>query len=460
MKFNLILAGLLVAYATSPSNALPTKKGLVKNPLIVKLKKGVPQDRFRSILGKNFAETNILKYSYRPSFFNGFAGVFTNDFMHAVAEEYGNDIEYIEFDTLVHAFGSQPSPPSWGLTRTSQRTENLSEPYTYPDHQGKGIRVYVVDTGVQFDQADFGKRATLDASFVSGESAPDGNGHGTHCAGTVGSATYGIAKDVTILGVKVLNGQGSGQLSDVVRGMEHVASKANPNKVEVVMSMSLGGPKTQSLDDAANAAYAKNVAVIVAGGNDNKDACGVSPAGAKNAFTVGALDKNNKKASFSNFGSCTEIWAPGVGITSLWKGASGATNTISGTSMATPHVAGVAALYLAEKNYSKVQDLYDDLISSSTKGLITGLDKASPNRILYNKIEPMTDPNPPPAPGPGPTPPPPPPSDCPIPMPPGFPCPFPPAPSPGPGEPGECPIPMPPGYPCPFPTNPAKFSEL
>jgi len=387
--------------------------------------------------------------------------------MHAVAEEYGNDIDYIEFDTMVHAYGSQPKA-TWGLVRTSQRTENLDEPYNYPDHGAKGVRVYVVDTGVEFKHGDFGKRATLDASFVAGESAPDGNGHGTHCAGTIGSATYGIAKEVTILGVKVLNGQGSGQLSDVVKGMDHVAARANSKQVEVVMSMSLGGPKTQSLNDAADAAYEKGVAVIVAGGNDNKDACGYSPAGAKNAFTVGALDKNNKKASFSNYGSCTEIWAPGVGITSLWKGNDGATNTISGTSMATPHVAGVAALYIAQKiqegkPYTKVQELYDDLISSSTKGLITGIDKASPNRILYNKIESMVDPNPPapgPAPGPGPTPPPPPPSDCPIPMPPGFPCPFPPAPAPSPGEPGECPIPMPPGFPCPFPTNPAKPSEL
>jgi len=388
---------------------------------------------------------------HRFTLINAVAGVFTNDFMHAVAKEFGDELDYADFDIMLKAFGSQPSA-TWGITRTSQRNENLSEPYTYFDHAGKGVNVYVVDTGVQADQGDFGGRAKLDKSFVTGETAPDGNGHGTHCAGTIGSKTWGVAKDVAILGVKVLNGQGSGQLSDVVAGMQYVAGKANKQRINTVMSMSLGGPSTKSLNDAADAAVDAGVVTIVAAGNDNKDACNYSPAGAAKAFTVGALDKGSKKASFSNFGRCVEIWAPGVGITSLWKGASGATNTISGTSMACPHVAGVAALYMAEKAYTTVQAVYDDLISSSTKGVITGIDKASPNRALYNKIEPMTDPNPPAPtpPGPGPSPPP---SECPIPWPfPEIPCPFPPAPPPG--EPGECPIPMPPGYPCPFPPMP------
>jgi len=217
----------------------------------------------------------------------------------------------------------------------------------------------------------------------------DGNGHGTHCLGTVGFGTYGIAKKANILGVKVLNGQGSGQYSDVIAGINYVAENVRVGKT--VMSMLLGGPKSQAVDDAMVAALKKGVVAIVAAGNDGGDACKLSPAGTPGILTVGATDNTDKQASFSSRGKCVEIYAPGVDITSLWKGADGATNKISGTSMATPHVAGVAALFMAEKKYTTAEEVYKDLQDAATIGVIKGLDAASPNKLLYSLNKPAKD---------------------------------------------------------------------
>jgi len=228
-----------------------------------------------------------------------------------------------------------------------------------------------------------GNGAKLIKSFVTGESNTDMNGHGTHCAGTIGSKTYGVAKAANLFGVKVLNGQGSGTYADVISGIQFVAQSVRPGKT--VMSMSLGGPKAQSVDDAIEAAITAGVVAIVAAGNESQDACDVSPAGAPSVFTVGASDNTDTVADFSNFGKCVEIFAPGVDITSLWKGRNGATNTISGTSMATPHVAGVAALLMSQKTYASPKDVYAALKAFGTAGKLKSMpDTASPNLLLYN----------------------------------------------------------------------------
>jgi hypothetical protein len=385
-----IFAALLCSIAAVPLTEKSTKS------YIIKLKPhGSQYDVISSITERNAREgtdVNKLKYKYNPTFFNGLAGSFSDDFITDLKKN--QDIEYIEEDGLMHAIGTQAHPPSWGETRVSERTLDLKQPYTYYDSAGAGVDVWVVDTGIATEQKDFEKRAVFEKSFVADEEAKDMNGHGTHCAGTIASKSYGIAKKANLHAVKVLNADGSGQFSDVVNGIQYVTSNVKPGKT--VLSMSVGGPKSQAVDDAAKAAYKAGVVMIVAAGNDGDDACNGSPSGVQEIFVVGATDKTDTMADFSNYGKCVDIFAPGVDITSLWIGANGKTNTISGTSMATPHVAGVAALLMGEKKYSSAQDVYDDLLKAATDGVIKQLAADSPNKLLYNKLPTKTvDPTPP-----------------------------------------------------------------
>jgi len=393
MKFTstIFIASLLVALtASAPQNPEAT----APQRYIVKLRKGASQTKLISLLNNNSfkAAGNKVQYTYRPNFFNGFAGSFNQEFLAEIRKTYGRELEYIEKDGIMRALATfeQPSPPSWGLSRISSRTLNTSGPFIGDSNLGKGINVYVVDTGLNTKQKGF-ENAKLEKSFSKAEpTSEDGNGHGTHCAGTVGSTTYGVAKKANIFGVKVLNSAGSGTYADVIAGIEYVASKGNKQKVDTIMSMSLGGPKSQAVDDATNAAVAANVAVIVAAGNSNNDACTLSPAGAKDAFTVGATDNTDKRASYSSYGKCVEIFAPGSDITSLWTGADGATNKISGTSMATPHVAGVAALFAGEQSFPTVKDLYAALTKAATPNVVKNPGTGSPNLLLYSQNTPAT----------------------------------------------------------------------
>jgi len=358
--------------------------------VIIKLKPQGQQATFHTFLNAHkqttsfaAAPTNTVKYSYDPTFFNGIAGQFTQEFIDAFKAAHPEDIDYVEVDGLMHALGSQQNPPSWGMTRVSERELDLTKPYTYPDAAGGGVEVYVIDTGIDASNEDFTGRATMAKSFVANEAATDLNGHGTHVSGTIASQTYGLAKKVNIFGVKVLNGQGSGAYSDVVAGIQYVAGVVKAGKT--VINMSLGGSQSQAVDDAVNAAFTAGVVVIVAAGNSSDDACQYSPAGAANAFAVGAIDKTDTQASFSSFGKCVKAYAPGEDITSLWINGQ-ATNTISGTSMATPHVVGTAALYMSMKSYTNPKDVYADLVSHGTPNALQGVSTDSPNVLAYNTL--------------------------------------------------------------------------
>ncbi|KAF9952933.1 hypothetical protein BGZ70_000423 [Mortierella alpina] len=277
----------------------------------------------------------------------------------------------------------EAKPPSWGLTRVSQQELDLTQPFVYDDAAGSGVTAYIVDTGIFAEHAEFKGRAKFGANFIQGSKDTDENGHGTHVAGTIGGTTYGVAKKVNLVGVKVLDAEGSGATSGVVSGMDWVAENAIAGKS--VVNMSLGGGKSKAIDDAAARLFAKNIPLIVAAGNDeNVDACDGSPSGAKNALTVAASDKEDQTASFTSYGKCVEIFAPGVDITSSWIGGASAKNTISGTSMATPHVAGVAALYLAAGGLDTAQALFDKLIETATEGKIQGELKGSPNKLVFS----------------------------------------------------------------------------
>jgi len=298
----------------------------------------------------------------------------------------GDDIEYVEKNGRVQILGSQPNPPSWGLARIAQQKGfNPSAPFLYPNSAGKGVTVYVIDTGVHA-HPDFNGRASTVKSFVDGDpSLEDGHGHGTHVSGTIASTTYGIAKNAIIKGVKVLNAQGSGTYAGVIAGIDYVGQQANPGDSKIlVANMSLGGGKSQAVDDAIKTASDRGVFFAVAAGNNYKqDACSLSPAGAPAAFAVAASDNTDTLASFSNVGKCVKIIAPGVSITSTWN--NGGTNSISGTSMASPHVAGVAALVVGGSTTKlSVADVGKALQDKSTRDQIKGLDAGTVNYLLYD----------------------------------------------------------------------------
>ncbi|MCL2916062.1 S8 family peptidase [Shewanella corallii] len=293
------------------------------------------------------------------------------------------NVKYVEQDQMVTiaplAAGDQ-SGATWGLDRVDQRDLPLDNNYHY-DYDGTGVTAYVVDTGVRNSHADFGGRATSGYDFVDNDSdASDCNGHGTHVAGTIGGSTWGVAKNVDIVGVRVLDCQGSGSYSGVIDGINWVKNNASGPSVA---NMSLGGGASQAVDDAVNAAVAAGVTFVVAAGNDNSNACNYSPARAADAITVGSTANNDARSSFSNYGSCLDIYAPGSSITSTWHTSNSATNTISGTSMAAPHVAGAAALLLDQTPGLTPAQVVSTLASRASDGKVSDAKTGSPNKLLY-----------------------------------------------------------------------------
>ena len=295
-------------------------------------------------------------------------------------------IDFVEKDQVMTINGHQENAP-WGLARISSRELKNTMTYDYPDSAGTGIDAYVIDTGVFVAHPEFQGRARIGKSF-SNDGTNDGNGHGTHVAGTIGSKSYGVAKNVSIVAVKVLSNQGSGSTSDVIAGIEWATKdakkKATKGKLKAVANMSLGGGASTAMDRAVAAATKAGLVFAVAAGNSGRDACKLSPARSPEAITVAASDNRDNLASFSERGKCVDIIAPGVDILSTWN--NGKTNIISGTSMATPHVVGVVALTLAEKGYSTAEEVKEYLKSLSSKDRITGRLNGAPNDLLYNNV--------------------------------------------------------------------------
>ncbi|MET9228730.1 S8 family serine peptidase [Lentzea sp. NPDC003310] len=295
-------------------------------------------------------------------------------------------VAHVEQDGEVRVSDTQTPTPSWGLDRIDQRALPLDNSYTYPN-RGAGVTAYIIDTGIRISHADFGGRAVSGTDTVDNDAdASDCNGHGTHVAGTVGGTKNGVAKDVKLVAVRVLNCSGSGTFAGVIAGIDWVTAdvQANPARKPAVANMSLGGGANQTVDDAVKRSIAAGVTYGLAAGNDNGgNACNTSPARTPEAITVGSTDRTDARSSFSNLGTCLDIFAPGRDITSSWHTNDEATNTISGTSMATPHVVGAAAVYLGSSPTATPQQVRDALVDNATSDVVTTPGTGSPNKLLH-----------------------------------------------------------------------------
>jgi subtilisin family serine protease len=336
-----------------------------------------------------------LKHLYKSAL-KGFA---VQNISEAAAAAIAADprVERVEADQVMTAIGTE-SPATWGIDRVDQNALPLDNTYNY-GNDGSNVTVYIIDTGINFGHVDFGGRASTGVDEVTiGGSAADCNGHGTHVSGTVGGSTYGVAKNVKLVAVRVLNCQGSGTTSGVVAGIDWVTAH---RVLPAAANMSLGGGFSSTLNQAVARSVAAGVSFAVAAGNSAADACSSSPSSEPSAITVGATDINDTFASFSNFGSCVDINAPGVSITSDWYSTNTATNTISGTSMATPHVTGAAALYLSANPTATPAEVASALTTNATQGAIKSVPTGTANLLLYTGfIGGTVNPPPPPPPPP------------------------------------------------------------
>jgi subtilisin family serine protease len=360
---------------------LHRKANKIENSYIVVLDDSVVGERgmfsIAPYLASEMATTyrGQLKHVYQHAI-NGFA----IEMSEADAERLSQDfrVKFVEEDGVVTADVTQTNPP-WGLDRIDQRNRPLSGTYTY-NWTGAGVRVYVIDTGIRTSHTQFGGRASnvFDAFGGNGQ---DCHGHGTHVAGTVGGSTYGVAKSSLPRGVRVLNCSGSGSNSGVIAGVDWVR---NNHIAPAVANMSLGGGASSALDTAVNNLSNAGVAIAVAAGNSNANACNSSPARAANAITVGSTTSTDARSSFSNFGTCLDLFAPGSGILSAWITSNTATATLSGTSMASPHVAGVAALYKQANPSASAATVRNAIVNNATTNVISNAGTGSPNRLLYS----------------------------------------------------------------------------
>ncbi|KAK5988202.1 Cuticle-degrading protease [Cladobotryum mycophilum] len=357
----------------TPSN----EHGLIADKYIVKFKDG------SSLQAVDEAVSSLVSNADHvyQNVFRGFAGTLDATTLEALRNH--PDVDYIEQDGIAKASAYvTQSGATWGLTRISHKAKGSST-YVYDSSAGTGTCAYIIDTGVSDGHPEFEGRAKQIKSFISGQTA-DGNGHGTHVAGTIGSKTYGVAKKTSIYGVKVLDNSGSGSYSAVIAGIDFVATdyKTKSCPKGAVANMSLGGGFSAAVNTAAANLIKAGVFLAVAAGNSNVDAKDTSPASEPTVCTVGATTNADARASFSNFGAVVDIWAPGQDITSTWL--NNGLNTISGTSMATPHIVGLGAYLAGLEGFTDPQALCKRIQTLASKSIISGIPSGTINNLAFN----------------------------------------------------------------------------
>ncbi|CAH0022692.1 unnamed protein product [Clonostachys rhizophaga] len=373
------LLSLLPLALAAPATRAPlyTREEAIEGKYIVKVKNGASASINSAIASIASNADHVYKN------LGGFSASLTSEEVETLRNN--PDIEYIEQDQKATMFATQTGAP-WGLARLSNK-EPGSSTYTYDDAAGEGTCVYVLDTGIDTELSEFGGRASWAGDFIG--TGKDDQGHGTHCAGTVGSNTYGVAKKAKLFAIKVLDFEGNGEYAQVIAGLDMIADHAATQDCPkgVVASMSLGGPKSQAVNDAAANVVSAGIFLAVAAGNGNRitrlpeDVALVSPASEPSACTVGASDSQDRVASFSNFGALLDVYAPGVGIRSLQPG--GSTLDANGTSMATPHVAGLVAYYLS-LGATEAAGACRYIVDQGLKGVINGVPSGTANVLVQN----------------------------------------------------------------------------
>jgi len=383
----LAMAGSAAAFH---EKATPVNGDVIDGEYIVTLK---PTVNLANTLGGVFAMDAMDKVgrfygNYDGATFKGFS-LKSCDEKLAIQIANMEDVLAIEPNQMAHAYAVQ-TDPVWGLDRVDQESSSLDGLYYYKDSAGAGVDMYTLDTGIRFTHQDFeGRAENFFTAF--GDDGVDRNGHGTHCSSTMAGVQYGVAKKANLFGGKVLGDNGSGAYDGVIAGVDAV-NAASSSRTKVA-NMSLGGGISNALNDAVNSAT--DVIHVVASGNSNANACNFSPASATGAYTVNSMQQGDSRSSFSNFGTCTDIFAPGTGVQAAWSTSDTATNTISGTSMASPHVAGVAALLVSDSASLSVQQVKDLLTNLSTKDAINNAGTGSPNALVYNDRDGPSTPSPP-----------------------------------------------------------------
>jgi subtilisin family serine protease len=385
------MLGLAITVATSPaagasgpdSSLAPLHgvggAGSIAGHYIVVLDSNSSAAQISTVAATATAAGGTVRYTYSHAL-RGFSAALPAAALQAVRSAPG--VQYVEADGQVTIASKQVNPPSWGLDRVDQRSRTLNHKYKYVTSAGAGVTAYIIDTGIRFTHTDFGGRATSGVDEVDGGTADDCNGHGTHVAGTTGGTKYGVAKMVSLVAVRVLDCGGSGTWAGVIAGVDWVtANHADP----AVANMSIQGGYLQAVNDAITASIADGVTYAIAAGNSGDVACNYSPGSTPNAITVGATDINDAKAGFSNYGTCLDLFAPGVRIVSDWNTSDTATNTLDGTSMSSPHVAGAAALYLGLHSGATPLQVRNAMVGAATSGVLTGIGAGSPNLLLFSK---------------------------------------------------------------------------
>lgn len=389
MKTAMMLATIGSA-AAFHEKASPVNGDVIPNQYIVTLKPTASLEKSLATVFTKGALDKIDRFygNYDGATFKGFSLKECDQKMAAEIADL-EDVLRIEQDQMAHAFAVQENPV-WGLDRIDQTSSSLDGLYYYKDSAGAAVDMYTLDTGIRFTHQDFEGRAQFFFTAFNDDGG-DRNGHGTHCSSTMAGVEYGVAKKANLFGAKVLGDNGSGAYSGVIAGVEAV--NAEPSNRVKVANMSLGGGISTALNDAVNAAT--DTIHVVASGNSNANACNFSPASATGAYTVNAMQQGDSRSSFSNFGTCTDIFAPGSGVTAAWSTSDTATNTISGTSMAAPHVAGVAALLVSDSASLSLEQVKSQLTSLATAGAISNAGTGSPNLLIYNDRDGPSTPAPP-----------------------------------------------------------------